>query len=87
MEDACKVFNKMPSSCMSDNHDIWIPEMWRRAQRHWNYFKRCKALHPDPVTYVGLLNACASLVALEQGRCAHEQIIQSNCESAVFCEE
>jgi hypothetical protein len=42
-------------------------EMWRRAQRQWNYFKRCKALHPDPVTYVGVLNACASVVALEEG--------------------
>jgi hypothetical protein len=49
-----------------DSHDIWTHEMWRRAQRHWNYFIRCKALHPDPVTYVGVLNACASAVALEE---------------------
>ncbi len=28
-------------------------------------------------TFVMVLNACASLVALEDGWCAHEQIIQS----------
>jgi pentatricopeptide repeat protein len=33
------------------------------------------------VTFVGVLNACAGLAALEEGRCAHEQVIQSGCES------
>ncbi len=33
------------------------------------------------MTFVGVLNACASEVGLEAGRCAHEQIIQSSCES------
>jgi hypothetical protein len=31
----------------------------------------------DPVTFVGVLNACASVVTLEEGRHTHEQIIQS----------
>jgi hypothetical protein len=39
---------------------------------------------PDSVTFVGMLNACASLIALEEGRCAHEQIIQSGWDSDVF---
>jgi pentatricopeptide repeat protein len=30
---------------------------------------------PNPVTFVGVLNACASIGALEEGRCDHEQII------------
>jgi pentatricopeptide repeat protein len=38
---------------------------------------------PDSVTFVGVLNACASFVALEEGRCAHEQIIQSGWYSDV----
>jgi pentatricopeptide repeat protein len=38
----------------------------------------------DPVTFVGVLNACASVVTLEEGRHAHEQIIQSGCESNAF---
>jgi hypothetical protein len=32
-------------------------------------------VQPDTVTFVGVLNACASVVALEEGRHAHEQII------------
>jgi len=30
---------------------------------------------PNPLTFVGILNACASVLALEEGRCAHKQII------------
>jgi hypothetical protein len=33
---------------------------------------------------VGVLNACASLAALEEGRHAHEQIIESCFETDVF---
>jgi hypothetical protein len=36
------------------------------------------------VTFVGVLNACASVVGLEEGRCAHEQIIQSVWDLDVF---
>ncbi len=39
---------------------------------------------PDPVTFVGVLNSCASVLALEEGSHAHEQIIQSGCEMDVF---
>jgi hypothetical protein len=38
---------------------------------------------PDPGTFLGFLNACAS-VALEEGRCVHEQIIQCGFESDIF---
>ncbi len=38
----------------------------------------------DVITFVGVLNACASVVALEEGRYAHQQIIQSACECDVF---
>ncbi|CAK9222480.1 unnamed protein product [Sphagnum troendelagicum] len=43
-----------------------------------------EGLQPDPVTFVGLLNACASVRALEEGRRAHEHIIQCGCESNKF---
>ncbi len=39
---------------------------------------------PDTVTLDGVLNACANVVALKQGRGVHEQIIQSGWESDVF---
>ncbi|CAK9869368.1 unnamed protein product [Sphagnum jensenii] len=71
-----------------------------RGEVTWNamifrHVKRTKALElfqqmqldgvqPDPVTFVGMLNACASVAALEEGRHVHEQIIQSGCESDTF---
>jgi len=33
---------------------------------------------------VGVLNACANVVALEEGICVHEQILQNGLESDVF---
>ncbi len=41
-------------------------------------------MQPDSLTFVGVLNACASVVALEEGRCIHQQIIRSGLESDVF---
>jgi hypothetical protein len=34
-----------------------------------------EGVQPNTVTFVGVLNACASIMALEEGRHAHEQII------------
>jgi pentatricopeptide repeat protein len=39
---------------------------------------------PDSVTFVGVLKACASVVAIEEGRYVHQQIIQSGLDSDVF---
>ncbi len=41
-------------------------------------------MQPDSVTFVGVVNACAIIVVLEEGRCAHEQIIQSGWDSDIF---
>jgi pentatricopeptide repeat protein len=43
-----------------------------------------KGVQPDSVAFVGVLNACASVGALEEGRRAHEQINQSGCDLDVF---
>jgi pentatricopeptide repeat protein len=61
----------------------------------WNVNKVSKALNlfqqmqwegvePEPMTFVGVLNSCTSVAALEEGRHAQEQIIQRGCESDVF---
>ncbi len=42
-----------------------------------------KGTTPDRFAFVPLLNACANLGTLEEGRCAHEYIIQSGCEADV----
>jgi len=41
-------------------------------------------VQPDSVTFVGVLNACASAVVLEDDRFAHEQIIERGWDSDVF---
>jgi pentatricopeptide repeat protein len=38
----------------------------------------------DSVAVVGVLNACASVISFEEGRCVHQQIVQSGLESDVF---
>jgi pentatricopeptide repeat protein len=57
-----------------------------RGRRHWNSFNKCnrEGVEPDSVTLVGVLNACASIAALEEGRCAHEQIVERGWDSDVF---
>ncbi len=86
MEDAWRVFNKMPT------HDLVA---WNAMiLGHVKYGQGQKALalaqemrqdgvEPDPVTFAGVLSACASLGALREGRCVHEQIIQCGLESDV----
>ncbi|CAN5970524.1 unnamed protein product [Sphagnum jensenii] len=87
MEEASRVFNKLPS---------WAVVCWTAMIfGHVNCGEGHKALelfqkmqqegvHPDAITFVGVLNACASIMALEEGRRAHEQIIRSRCESDFF---
>ncbi len=36
------------------------------------------------VTFVGVLNVCASADALEERRCTHEQIVEILCKSDIF---
>jgi hypothetical protein len=43
-----------------------------------------EAVWPSSVIFVGVLNPCASLVALEEGTCALQQIMQSGLEPHVF---
>jgi hypothetical protein len=59
--------------------------MWagQKALGHLQQIQQ-EGVHPSSVTFVGVLNACASIVALEEGRGVHDQIIQRGCESDVF---
>ncbi len=42
-----------------------------------------EGLKPDPATFIGVLNACANLLALDGGRLTHKQVIHSGSESDV----
>jgi pentatricopeptide repeat protein len=55
---------------------------WKALELFWQMQQEC--VQPDPVTFVGLLNACASVLVLEEGRLAHVQIIHNSCEPDVF---
>ncbi len=41
-------------------------------------------MQPHSFTFVGVLNACATMIVLEEGRCVHHHIVQSGLESNVF---
>jgi pentatricopeptide repeat protein len=43
-----------------------------------------EGVKPNSVTFVGAINACASIIALEQARHIHKQIIDCGCESNLF---
>jgi pentatricopeptide repeat protein len=87
MDDAWRVFKKMPSlTVVSWTAMIFGHVKCGEGHKALEVFQQMQqaGVKPNPVTFVGVLNACASLVALEEGRRAHEQIIQSGFESNVF---
>jgi hypothetical protein len=43
-----------------------------------------EGVQPSFVTFVGVLKACASVVAIEEGICVHQQIIRNGLENNVF---
>ncbi|KAH9530771.1 hypothetical protein CY35_19G002200 [Sphagnum magellanicum] len=87
MEDAQTVFNKMPShDVVTWNSMILGHVKCGQGQKALELFQQMnkEGVKPDSVTFVGVLNACASIVALEEGRCVHQQIIESGWDSNVF---
>jgi len=42
------------------------------------------AVRLGPVSFVGVLNACAGVLALEEGTCAHKQIVDSGWDLDVL---
>jgi len=43
-----------------------------------------EGMQPDSVTFMGLLYACASVAALDEGKYVHKQIIEGGLEGDVF---
>ncbi len=54
-------------------HDLGICEIWpgQKALELFGHMQM-KGVSPDAVTFVGVLNSCASVVALEEGRYVHQ---------------
>jgi hypothetical protein len=43
-----------------------------------------EGVQANTVTFMAVLNMCASIVAIKEGRYVHEQIIESRWDSCVF---
>jgi pentatricopeptide repeat protein len=76
IEDAWRVFNRMPEcnvvawSAMS----FGTCEVWPRPEGT-GIISSNAAARGDPVTFVGVLIACARVAALEDSRHVHEEIV------------
>ncbi|CAM6023970.1 unnamed protein product [Sphagnum balticum] len=87
IEDAWRVFNKMSSRNVVCWNALLLGHVkCGQGQKALELFQQMQeeGLKPDPVTLGGVLNACASVIALKAGRDVHEQIIQRGWESDVF---
>ncbi len=52
-------------------------ELFRQMQQ--------KGMEPDPATLLGVLNVCASVVVIEEGRPPHKQIVGSSFRARCLC--
>ncbi|KAJ7529910.1 hypothetical protein O6H91_15G070900 [Diphasiastrum complanatum] len=87
IEDACEVFNKMKErDVVSWNAMIAGYTQQGLGKEALALYKQMKQedVQPNNVTYVVLLNACACIAALEQGKQLHSSIIQSGFELDVI---
>jgi pentatricopeptide repeat protein len=87
IEEAWKVFNKIPSQdVVTWNAMVLGHVKCGQGQKALELFRQMQreGVQPSSVTFVGVLKACASVVAIEEGRCVLQQIIQSGLESNVF---
>ncbi|CAM6092735.1 unnamed protein product [Calypogeia fissa] len=87
VNDAWRVFKMMPTrSVVSWNTMIHGYVKCGQGQMALETYERMQrdGMEPDSVTFVGMLNACASLAALEQGKALHEQILRKGLEGDIF---
>ncbi|KAJ7547233.1 hypothetical protein O6H91_08G076100 [Diphasiastrum complanatum] len=87
LNDAWKLFQKLPDRGV-------VP--WTSVIAGFAQHGRCKqalqlfetmqqeGIKPDRVTYVSVLQACAGLTALDQGKLIHAQIAESGLESDLY---
>jgi hypothetical protein len=58
----------------------------KQGQKAIELFQRVQQeiMWPNFVTFVRLLNVFANMIVLENNRCVHQQIIESDCKFDVF---
>ncbi|KAJ7548198.1 hypothetical protein O6H91_07G002300 [Diphasiastrum complanatum] len=70
------LWNSMISGCLKKDLGKEALELFQQMQT--------EGIEPNEVTFVGLLNACASLLSLKQGSWVHSLVLESQFESNVF---
>ncbi|CAM6026226.1 unnamed protein product [Sphagnum balticum] len=85
-EDACQVFNQMPVR----NVVSWTAMISGSAQQGYaedalDLFQQMQqeGVKPNKVTFISVLNACASLSALEEGKMLHDLIVKAGLQPDV----
>jgi pentatricopeptide repeat protein len=85
MEDSQIVFNKMPSLDVVTGNALIVGDVKCGQEGTGTIQTNVRKVWDQTLLFfLGVLNACASLVTLEEGRCAHEQIIESGLDSDVI---
>jgi pentatricopeptide repeat protein len=85
--EAWKMFNAMPKrDIVAWNAMILGNVKCGEGQKALRLYRlmQLRGVKPNRVTFMAVLNACASVAALSKGRRVHKQIIQSGCVSDVF---
>jgi pentatricopeptide repeat protein len=87
IEDAWRVFNKMSSRDVVTWTTMILGHVQcRQGQKALELFRQMQqeGEQPNSITFVGVINACASIEALEEGKHVHKQIIESGWDTDVF---
>ncbi len=85
IEDAWRVFKKMPSQSVVTGSTMILGHVkCGQGQKALGLFQQMQQEGVQTDSVVGVLKACASMVAIEEGRCVHQDIIESGLESDVF---
>ncbi|CAK9214874.1 unnamed protein product [Sphagnum troendelagicum] len=84
IKEAWTVFEKMPSrNVVTWTTMILEHVQCRQGQKALALFEKVQqeGVQPDFVTFVGVLNACASILVLKEGKCVHQQIVEFGWDS------
>ncbi|KAJ7524892.1 hypothetical protein O6H91_17G026300 [Diphasiastrum complanatum] len=85
--DACIVFNTMPEhDVVSWNSMIAAYEKCGYGEKALECFQQMhrEQIEPDAITFLGGLNACSSLLAIDEGKKIHQNVIEHGFESDIF---
>jgi pentatricopeptide repeat protein len=87
IDNAWRVFHKMPSRHVVTWTTMILGHVkCGQGQKALELFQQMQqeGVQPNSVTFVGVINACANIEALEEGKHVHEKIIESGWDTDVF---